>query len=215
MSKYALKLEQLVQTDKYGDLLVTIQYDAQGPKLVTVNGDKLQAEVKHMLDTVLGLINFNLTKGIKPAELAEQLEIQPEDGIRTPLNDLLLVVGSSLKEAPEGVNQIGGEKLMDIAPAMVAEFTRSAGNVAMDDKPMKPSQPMGGRGNASNNNAPAPKPAQPQANQAPSPKPTPTPAPAPKQAQPPQPQGGNNQGGQPSQGGDDKKGFFGGFRERK
>jgi hypothetical protein len=206
MSKYALKLEQLVQTDKYGDLLVTIQYDGQGPKLVTVVGDKLQAELKHMLDTVLGLVNFNLTKGIKPNELATQLQVQPEDGIRTPLNDLLLVVASSLEEAPEGVNNIDGGILMNIAEGMVAEFTRSAGASTMIEETAKPSAPMGGRqsgpgqrqggnpnqGGGNNNPAPQPKPqAQPQQ------------APAKPQS--------NEASGE-----DDKKGgFFGGFRERK
>jgi hypothetical protein len=129
MSKYALKLEQLVQTDKYGDILVTIQYDGNGPKLVSINGENLEGELKHNVDTVLGLVNFNLAKGTAPVELAEQLEVEPQDGTHTSLNDLLMVVGTSLRDAPAGIETIDPTILLEIAPEMVREFTENAAAV--------------------------------------------------------------------------------------
>ncbi len=128
MSKYALKLEQLVQTDAYGEILITIQYDGQGPKLVSANGDGLDPELKHALDTILGLVNFALAKEISPAEIAEQLETEPQDGVHLPLNDVLLVVASSLKEAPNGIGEINPGILMEVAPEMVKKFTESVGS---------------------------------------------------------------------------------------
>jgi len=128
MSKYALKLEQLVQTDAYGDILITIQYDGQGPKIVSATGDSLDQELKHQVDTVLGLVNFALTKQITPAELADQLEAEPQDGVHLPLNDLLLVIASALKDAPMGVNKINADNLMEIVPDMVKQFTQGVGN---------------------------------------------------------------------------------------
>jgi hypothetical protein len=138
MSKYALKLEQLVQTDKYGDILVTIQYDGNGPKLVSVNGESLEGELKHNVDTVLGLINFNLAKGITPVELAEQLEIEPQDGMHTSLNDLLMVVGTSLRDAPAGIETIDPSILLEIAPEMIRDFTENAVAMITGDMDAQP-----------------------------------------------------------------------------
>lgn len=141
MSKYALKLEQLVQTDQYGEILVTIQYDGQGPKLVSVNGDGLDPELKHALDTILGLVNFTLAKQIPPAEIADQLETEPEDGIHLPINDILLVIASSLREAPEGIDSFSPDILMDIMPEMIQDFTRNAGggmSAANSNQPLQP-----------------------------------------------------------------------------
>jgi len=128
MSKYALKLEQLVQTDNYGDILITIQYDGNGPKLVTANGDTIPGDQKHILDTVLGIVNFTLAKGITPSEVAEQLEVEPQDGMHLPINDLLMVIAASLKEAPDGVQKIDPGILMEIMPEMIKEFTQGGGD---------------------------------------------------------------------------------------
>jgi len=137
MSKYALKLEQLVQTDNYGDILVTIQYDGQGPKLVIANGEKLFGELKHTLDTVLGLVNFMLAKEITPAEIADQLEAEPKDGLEVPLNNVLMVVAASLKEAPEGVNKISPDILMTVPLEMIREFTENASaHTLMEEGPV-------------------------------------------------------------------------------
>jgi hypothetical protein len=40
------------------------------------------------MDTVLGLVNFMLTKKITPQDISEQLEAEPQDGYQLPLNDL-------------------------------------------------------------------------------------------------------------------------------
>jgi hypothetical protein len=134
MSKYALKLEQLVQTDQYGEILITIQYDGQGPKLVSANGEGLEPELKHALDTILGLVNFTLAKQIPPAEIAEQLEAEPQDGVHLPLNDILLVVASSLKEAPNGVGEINPGILMEVVPEMIKDFTQNV-NTSLPSTP--------------------------------------------------------------------------------
>jgi len=147
MSKYALKLEQLVQTDHYGDILVTIQYDGTGPKLVTANGEGIDADLKHALDTFLGFVNFTLSKGIPVNEIAVHLETEPQDGIHLPLNDLLMVIAASLKELPEAVNEIDASDLMEVLPEMVKEFTENAtGSVS----PM-PSQAPSADGNKDSN----------------------------------------------------------------
>ena len=106
MTKYSLKLEQIVQTKVFGDIVVTIQYDSEGPKIVVATGKSLNPELKHLLDTVLLLVNFTLTKKISPIEIANQLEIQPDDGMQLPLNDLLTIIAETLKTAPVSADQI-------------------------------------------------------------------------------------------------------------
>lgn len=126
MYLYALKLEQLVQTEEYGDILITIQYDGTGPKLVTALSENIEASNKHALDTVLGLVNFMLAKKIKPFEIANQLEANPQDGLRIALNDLMLIVANSLKQAPATISEINPEILMEVKPEMVKEFTENS-----------------------------------------------------------------------------------------
>jgi outer membrane biosynthesis protein TonB len=203
MSKYALKLEQLVQTNAYGDILITIQYDGQGPKLVTVNGEALNAEIKHTLDTILGLVNFALAKEIPPQEIGDQLEAEPQDGVHLPINDILLVVSGALKEAPEGISKIGPDLLMQIAPEMIKEFTQG---VPSDFEPTMPSQPK-----PQENRQPAPKPQMPEPkpqqnqNSQPQPKPQENRQPAPK------PEQQNHNQSQSKEQNHERGGFFGGF----
>lgn len=114
MSKYALKLERLVKTNTFGDVLVTIQYDSEGPKIVSAESENVQGELKHLMDTFLGLINFVLVNRITPKDLAEQLEKNPNDGMKLKINDLLLVIAAALKEAPSKVEEINSNLLTDI-----------------------------------------------------------------------------------------------------
>lgn len=145
MSKYALKLEQLVQTDHYGDILVTIQYDGSGPKLITANGEGIEADLKHALDTFLGFVNFTLSKGIPVNEIAVHLETEPQDGIHLPLNDLLMVIAASIKELPEQASQIEADDLMEVLPEMVKEFTENAtGSMAAPSQDSQTNDEEGG-----------------------------------------------------------------------
>lgn len=112
MTKYSLKLEQIVQTKVFGDIVVTIQYDSEGPKIIVATGKSLNSELKHLLDTVLLLVNFTLSKKISPIDIAKQLEIQPGDGMQLPLNDLLTIIAETLKTAPVSADQINNSLIV-------------------------------------------------------------------------------------------------------
>jgi ADP-ribose pyrophosphatase YjhB (NUDIX family) len=127
MSKYALKLEQLVQTNAFGDIAVTLQYDAQGPRMISLANHQLEPELKHLLETILSILNFMLTRRIAPSEIASLIEREPEDGLNLPINDLLRVVAASLKEAPSTVNNINPDILQDVVPA-IQEIAKAAAN---------------------------------------------------------------------------------------
>jgi hypothetical protein len=126
MSKFTLKLEQLVQTDKFGDMLLTVQYDGKGPKFVSILSESLSLDVKNGLDTVLSLVNFMLAKGITPVEISGQFEIEPKDGVYLPLNELLVEFADTLKALPATVKDITPESLMTVSPEMVKELTQNS-----------------------------------------------------------------------------------------
>ncbi len=136
MAKYSLKLEQLVQTQAFGDVTVTIQYDPEGPKVVMATGQAVVGELKHLLDTVLGLVNFTLSKKIAPVEISEQLQNQPKDGMNMPINDLLLIIAQALKTAPASAEQINSNILTEIVPEKIMQaITEKAEDKAPQSNP--------------------------------------------------------------------------------
>lgn len=113
-NKYNLILEQLVQAGSFGNLLVRIGYDPEGPKIVSVYGGNLDSNLRQNLDTVLNLVNFALLKKIKPGELASRIKARPAGYHNLPLDDLLDVVAQALQDAPESVNQINPGMLQEL-----------------------------------------------------------------------------------------------------
>lgn len=115
MSQYTLKLEQFIQTNVFGNLAVVLQYDGTGNlKLLNMNGENMTPDLKHTLDSILNLVNFILINNISPIDLANQLDIEPKDGMHLPINDLLTVISSSLKQAPSHISEITPQILADI-----------------------------------------------------------------------------------------------------
>jgi len=129
MSKYSLQLQQLASTSgnfQLGDILITLQYDGGGVKLVSASGEKLSKELKHMVDTVLGIVNKALSFGVPAKELAIQMRLEPkDDGTETPLNQILTVVAAALEEAPEQIQQVQKDSLVKIEKADVEAFTKT------------------------------------------------------------------------------------------
>jgi hypothetical protein len=115
MSQYTLKLEQFIQTNVFGNLYVVLQYDSTGSlKLLNMEGENMSPDLKHTLESVLNLVNFILINNISPIELAHQLDVEPKDGLHLPINDLLKVISTSLKEAPSHISDITPDILTDV-----------------------------------------------------------------------------------------------------
>ena len=134
MSKYSLKLEQLVQSKAFGDVTVSIQYDPEGPKVVMATGQAVTGQLKHLLDTVLGLVNFALTKKITPQEVSAQLANQPKDGMNMPINDLLLIIAESLKTAPARAEEINSNILTELVPEKIMEAVNAVANPSSNNQ---------------------------------------------------------------------------------
>jgi hypothetical protein len=114
LSKYVLKLEQLVESKSYGEMLLTLTYDGHGPRLVNLDGKQIPHELKQVLELFLDLINFILTNNINPQYLSEKLEFRDRESIQLPIKHLLQFIGKSLGLAPERVQEIDSALIEDI-----------------------------------------------------------------------------------------------------
>jgi hypothetical protein len=121
MAKYILKLEQLLQTEAFGNIRVSLEYDAKGARLVSLKGDKVSPELETLLSTVLNLVNFSLGKNTQPTELAKLLEFQTQTP--GPLSNLLKIVSEVLISAPGTVAEITPDLIVDILP--LENYTKS------------------------------------------------------------------------------------------
>lgn len=106
LSKYVLKLEQLIQTDIFEEVLLTLTYDGYGPRIVKLQASSLNIETQEILELFIELINFILTNDIHPIFVAEKLAFSNHSHINLPIKDLLQLIGSCLKNAPQRVQEI-------------------------------------------------------------------------------------------------------------
>ncbi len=114
LSKYVLKLEQLLSSDKYGKLLLTITYDAKGPRLLSLKGSQLSPELQANLDLFLELVNFILINDIDPQFLSQKLTYSEYAQMNSPLKELLQFVGQALATAPRRIQEVNSDIVADI-----------------------------------------------------------------------------------------------------
>jgi hypothetical protein len=110
MSKYTVKLEQLVSSEAFGDIAITIQYDAQGPKIISVQGDTVSEALLDQAQHFLNIYNFCLTKGIPAIEASEQL-IPKGDA---ELSQFLALVLGEVATAPLKIQDLKNEDVIGI-----------------------------------------------------------------------------------------------------
>jgi hypothetical protein len=120
MSKYTIKLEQLVSSDNFGDLVLTIQYDFQGAKIISVKGEKISMELSSQVTPMLNMFNFCLTKGIPTHEVVDQMLVGTPS---TQMDKLLAVVLNSVKEAPARIQDIKQESVIEISPVILKHLS--------------------------------------------------------------------------------------------
>jgi len=114
LSKYVLKLEQLLSSDKYGKLLLTITYDAKGPRLVSLKGSQLPNELQTNLDLFLELVNFILINDIDPQFLSQKLTYSEYAQMNSPIKELLQFVGQALATAPRRIQEVNSDMVAEI-----------------------------------------------------------------------------------------------------
>jgi hypothetical protein len=108
--QYTLKLEHLIKTNTFGDILIGIQYDAQGARAVQAHGNNLQPEHQGILNSMLRLVNFMLLNDISPENISKELRTQPQ-AHKLPIDDLMRIIGLAMEKAPASVNDIKANTL--------------------------------------------------------------------------------------------------------
>jgi hypothetical protein len=110
MSKYTIKLEQFINTAQFGEIAITIQYDAIGPKIISINGDDLTDEILAQIEPFFNMYNFCLTKGIAPLEISEFFLATKS----TQANKLLNLILNEVKSAPNTIQTVKAEDVLEI-----------------------------------------------------------------------------------------------------
>jgi hypothetical protein len=115
MSQYTIKLEQLISSENLGDFLITVQYDATGPKIVSVEGEKLSEQSQMQISPVLQMVNLCLTKGIGINEIAD---LVPSFG-SGQLAAIFELIMESLKTIPNRIQEIHSDNVIEIKSEML------------------------------------------------------------------------------------------------
>jgi hypothetical protein len=115
MSQYTIKLEQLISSVELGDFLITVQYDAIGPKIVSIEGEKLTTELQSQISPILHMVNLCLTKGISITEIADLIPVYGNSDVSSIFG---LLIGS-LKTIPVRIQEIHPENVLEINPEML------------------------------------------------------------------------------------------------
>ena len=110
MSKYTIKLEQFINTDQFGEIAITIQYDAKGPKIISINGNTLTEEVLAQIEPFFNMYNFCLTKGIAPMEISDFFLATKS----SQANKLLTLILSEVKSAPNTIQTVNAQDVLEI-----------------------------------------------------------------------------------------------------
>jgi hypothetical protein len=110
MSKYTIKIEQLLSTDQFGDIAITIQYDAKGPKIVSIQGDQLTDQILSQVEPFFNMYNFCLTKGIPPVEISDHFMSSKS----SQANKLLALILNEIKSAPATIQTINSDDVLEI-----------------------------------------------------------------------------------------------------
>jgi hypothetical protein len=110
MSKYTIKLEQFITTEQFGDIAITIQYDARGPKIVSIQGDNISQTVLDQIEPFFNMYNFCLTKGIAPMEISDYFLATKS----TQANKLLNSILSEIQSAPNTIQTVKQEDVLEI-----------------------------------------------------------------------------------------------------
>jgi hypothetical protein len=110
MSKYTIKLEQFINTPEFGDIAITIQYDANGPKIISINGENLSDEVLAQIEPFFNMYNFCLAKGIPPMEISDFFLSTKS----TQANKLLSLILNEVQSAPNTIQTVKAEDVLEI-----------------------------------------------------------------------------------------------------
>ena len=123
-------VEQLIQDKEVGDILLKIQYDAFGPKYITldIHTSNLTEEDNYLVTTYINLVNTSLASGASLHDIAFILEQQSNPNLNSNnpvLQRTLMLISRSLSTFPTSTDSISSNRLVVTILPKILESIRS------------------------------------------------------------------------------------------
>lgn len=100
MSQYIFKLENIVQSQLFGNVTVNFKYEDGKPFLTDVSGQQLNPELNYFADVVMHFANHLLSLDQTPIEISQFLSKISDQDNTIQMNELLKLIAESIKNAP-------------------------------------------------------------------------------------------------------------------
>ena len=111
LAKFKIKLEHWIESDKFGNMALSLGYSAKGIESITLSESSLTNDVKSTINLILHLFNHLLDHGLNLHELLNGLNLQYGDN-EIPVNQILSLILNAIISAPEKVTEINEDWLV-------------------------------------------------------------------------------------------------------
>jgi hypothetical protein len=122
--KYSIKLEQIIDHEILGEVVINARYDSVGIKMLDLDIESLTDGDRNVLQPILALVNLSLAKNVNKQDIIEQLEFQAEM-TKDSVQIVLAMVLEILESVPTAIINILPESLVDISPEFVREYMKA------------------------------------------------------------------------------------------
>jgi hypothetical protein len=110
MSTYTIKLEQVISDVKFGDFLLAVQYDDNGPKVISVEGEKISLLENQGLRSILNYVNFLLIKKLPLTEIQSLNKLSQTSTV----DQFVGIILGELAKMPQSITQLKKEDIVPI-----------------------------------------------------------------------------------------------------
>ena len=110
LAKFKVKLEYWIESDKFGNMALSLGYSARGIESVVLAESSLTNDVKSTINLILHLFNHLLDHGLNLQELLSGLNLQYGDN-EIPVNQILSLILHAITSAPQKISDINEDWL--------------------------------------------------------------------------------------------------------
>jgi len=111
LAKFKVKLEQWIESDKFGGLGLALGYSSKGLESITLLESELNQELKSSLDLILHLFNHLLSHGLDLKTLVSGLNLQYGNN-EIKINQILSLILENVLSAPDKISKISDDLLI-------------------------------------------------------------------------------------------------------
>ncbi len=111
LAKFKVKLEHWIESDKFGNMALSLGYSSKGIDSVSLSESSLESGVKSTINLILHLFNHLLDHGLDLQELLAGLNLNYGEN-EVPVNQILSLILGSITSAPQKISHISDEWLV-------------------------------------------------------------------------------------------------------